>query len=42
LQNYHTPSSMLTPSRKKSEQIKTKLMSKSSHVASTLTRQIKK
>ncbi|CAF3835159.1 unnamed protein product, partial [Adineta steineri] len=35
LQNYHTPSSLLTPSRKKSEQFKTKLMAKSSHVASS-------
>ena len=42
LQNYHTPSSNLTPSRKKSEQIKTKLMAKSSHVASTLGKQIRK
>jgi hypothetical protein len=42
LQNYHTPSSILTPSRKKSEQIKTKLMAKSSHVASTLGKQIRK
>jgi hypothetical protein len=42
LQNYHTPSSLLTPSRKKSEQIKTKLMAKSSHVASTLGKQIRK
>jgi len=42
LQNYHTPSALLTPSRKKSEQIKTKLMAKSSHVASTLGKQIRK
>lgn len=42
LQNYHTPSSYLTPSRKKSEQIKNKLMAKSSHVASTLGKQIRK
>jgi len=42
LQNYHTPSSNLTPSRKKSEQIKTKLMAKSSHVASSLGKQIRK
>jgi hypothetical protein len=42
LQNYHTPSSTLTPPRKKSEQIKTKLMAKSSHVASSLGKQIRK
>jgi hypothetical protein len=42
LQNYHTPSSTLTPIRKKSEQIKTKLMAKSSHVASSLGKQIRK
>lgn len=45
LQNYHTPSSsfsLLTPSRKKSEQIKTKLMAKSSHVASSLEKKIRK
>lgn len=42
LQNYHTPSSCLTPSRKKSEQIKNKLVAKSSHVASTLGKQIRK
>jgi len=41
LQNYHTPSSTLTP-RKKSDQIKTKIMAKSSHVASTLGKQIRK
>ena len=42
LQNYHTPSSSLTPSRKKSEQIKTKIMAKSNHVAATLSKQIRK
>ena len=42
LQNYHTPSSLLTPSRKKSEQIKTKLMARSSHVATSLGKQIRK
>jgi hypothetical protein len=42
LQNYHTPASLLTPTRKKSEQLKTKLMAKSSHVASTLGKQIRK
>jgi len=42
LQNYHTSSSSLTLSRKKSEQIKTKLMAKSSHVASSLGKQIRK
>lgn len=42
LQNYHTPSSSLTPSRRKSEQIKTKIMAKSNHVAATLGKQIRK
>lgn len=42
LQNYHTPSSSLTPSRRKSEQIKTKIMAKSNHVAATLSKQIRK
>ncbi len=42
LQNYHTPSSILTATRKKSEQIKTKLMAKSSYVASTIGKQIRK
>ena len=42
LQNYHTPSATLTPTKKKSEQIKTKLMAKSSHVASTLGKKNKK
>ena len=41
LQNYHTPST-LTSSRKKSDQIKTKLMARSSHVASSLGKQLRK
>ncbi|CAF2396603.1 unnamed protein product [Rotaria sp. Silwood2] len=43
LQNYHTPSSTsLTSSRKKSEQIKTKLIAKSTLVASSLGKQLRK
>lgn len=42
LQNYHTPSSSLTATRKKSEQIKTKLIAKSSLVASSLGKQLRK
>ncbi|CAF1152839.1 unnamed protein product [Adineta ricciae] len=42
LQNYHTPSTLLTSSRKKSEQIKTKLMAKASHGTPSLGKQIKK
>ena len=41
LQNYHTPST-LTSSRNKSDQIKTKLMEKSSYVTSNLGRQLRK
>ena len=41
LQNYHTPST-LNSSRNKSDQIKAKLMEKSSHVTSSLGRQLRK
>ncbi|UJR28095.1 hypothetical protein I4U23_009350 [Adineta vaga] len=42
LQNYHTPSSLLTPSRKKSEQMKIKLMAKTSHSTPSLGKPIRK
>ncbi|CAF3289073.1 unnamed protein product [Rotaria socialis] len=42
LQNYHTPSASLLSTRKKSEQIKTKLITKSSFVASSLGKQLRK
>ncbi|CAF4927930.1 unnamed protein product, partial [Rotaria magnacalcarata] len=42
LQNYHTPSASLLSTRKKSEQIKTKLIAKSSFVASSLGKQLRK
>ncbi|CAF3403123.1 unnamed protein product [Rotaria sp. Silwood1] len=42
LQNYHTPSTSSISSRKKSEQIKTKLIAKSTLVASSLGKQLRK
>lgn len=42
LQNYHTTSNSYLTTKKKSEQIKTKLIAKSSLVASTLGKQLRK
>jgi hypothetical protein len=42
LQNYHTTSSSVIPMKKKSDQLRNKLISKSCHVASNLCKQLRK